>query len=344
MDELHKLGERVRDAAVNMTMKQDDSYGAAQVEADNDASRSETGQQTKVPGYVAPVSGRPDDDANLRSYVKQAYAGVPAMFTAFAVPNPDDCIPMVNTFYSAAVTIEPSLEVTKQSDRFSTPLLTPGAKDATPVGEMLGFMALHMKNWDGDAAKAFGRYLTRLELSAKLQREFATSMGVTLDAQLEIRRRMLTDVWEIGEKTIKVLESLDGWCTSKQSAQTTLTVAGAIAAVVFAFATEGAGVALAVEGVQSAATILSATGQEKIDAEISGATVPPVMNSMVSALTKLRKTIDAQEQELVSCIQQLDATFRNNFDRVLVEAPSDFVAAGEANVDTLNNGKQFYDR
>jgi hypothetical protein len=65
---------------------------------------------------------------------------------------------------------------------------------------------------------------------------------------------------------------------------------------------------------------------------------------MINALTKLRKTIDAQEQELVNCIQQLDATFRTNFDRVLVEAPSDFVAAGRANVDTLNNGNQFYDR
>jgi hypothetical protein len=344
VDDLQKLGERVRGAAVKMTMKQEESHAAAQVEANNDATRSQTGQLTRVPSYEAPTSGRPDDDGNLRSYLEQAYAGVPAMFTAFSVPNPDDCIPMANTFYSAAVTIEPSLEVTHHGDKFSAPLLTPGANGATPIGEMLGFVSLHMKNWDGAAANAFERYLTKLELAAKMQREFATSMGVTLDAQLEIRRRMLTDVWEIGEKTIKVLESLDGWCNSKQSAQTTLTVAGAIAAVVFIFATEGAGIAVAVEGVQSAAAILGAGGQNNVDAEISGATVPPVITSMVNVLTKLRKTIDAQEQELVSCIQQLAATLRINFDRVLVEAPSDFVHVGTASVDTLNNGRQFYDR
>ncbi|MEU4219695.1 hypothetical protein [Actinoplanes sp. NPDC026623] len=80
--ELQTLGEKIRAKAVQVTMDQAASYASAQQAANNDATRSDTGQLPQVPGYTTPAHGRPDDESNLHAYVGQAYAGIPALFAA----------------------------------------------------------------------------------------------------------------------------------------------------------------------------------------------------------------------------------------------------------------------
>jgi hypothetical protein len=340
--DLHDLGVRIRDLAVRVTMSQSASYGDAQQRANNDATRVDNSQPTRVEGYQPPGSGRPDDDANLRNYVQQEYAGIPDMFTAFAVPDPDYCRAMVDAFYQSAVTLAPGAEIAQDGGKVSLPLLATPLDGVNTVADGVIFITTRMKSWVGEAAGAFERYIKKREEVAKWQRDLAIAVAVLLEAQLEIRRRMLTDVWEIGQKTIKVLESLDGWCPPNKALQTTLTVAGAVGAVLLAGGTGGAA-AVAVEGVQSAAAILGAAGAPP-KADIGGLTVPAVISSMAAAMTRLQRAVDIQERDLVECVQKAAAWFYEQLELSTNPVPPKFDRLANAGVDELDGLKQFYDR
>ena len=229
-DDLRGLGLQVRDKAVAVTMSQGDSYAEAQRYAHNDATRYRT-YQTPLTNrnYQPPTSGAPDDGGNIRRYAEQMYADVPALFTAFSVPDPDLANGMVETLYRAAVTMQPSLAVAQQGGKLANPLLTSALSGTVPVKQMTAFIGVHMKNWDGPAAEAFSSYVNGFETSVQLQRELAIALAITLEMHLEVRRRMLTDVWEIGQQALKVLEVLDAAkFPSRTTLQVALTVAGAI--------------------------------------------------------------------------------------------------------------------
>jgi hypothetical protein len=234
--ELQALGEKIRDKAIQVTMDQAASYGAAQQAANNDATRSDTGQLTQVPGYTTPDQGRPDDGDNLQSYVGQAYAGVPAMFAAFGLPNPDDSGPMLDALYSVAATVEVDLQLSSRNNTIAAPSAVAPISGSAPVGEVVDLINGHLKEWTGDAALAFELYLKNNVRAAALQREIALSLTLGLEAQLEINRRINTDIWEIGQKTYKALDGLDAWCPGADASRSValLTIAGAIAAVIFA--------------------------------------------------------------------------------------------------------------
>ena len=343
-EDLHRLGTTVRDKAIQVTLSQSESYGQAQERANNDAARVESLQPPLVGGYAPPTSGAPDDYGNLRRYLALEYSGLPEMFTAFSVPDPNACGTMAKTLYSAAATLEPSLELTPQRDKLTTPLLAPAITGTQPVAQTVDSAVVHMKSWYGDAATAFEGYVKSLTHAADLQRNFATSLAQLLEAQLEIRRCLLTDAWEIGQQTLKALESLDGWCPSGNSVTVTLTVAGAVAATVFAFVTEGFGSAIAVEGVQSAATILSAISSAgPAQAAIGGPTVPQVISSMRTAMDRVWQALDAQERDLVYCTQQLTAALRRRSDYVQ-PTPPNFDTLSTAGLDILDSERGFHDR
>ncbi|GAB2617967.1 hypothetical protein Aab01nite_31530 [Paractinoplanes abujensis] len=327
--ELQQLGERIRDKAVQVTMDQAASYAEAQQAANNDATRSDTGQMTQVPTYSTPVSGRPDDEDNLRSYVGQAYAEIPALFAAFGLPDPDASRPMLDALYSVAATVAVDLQLTSRDNKITAPDATAPISGTAPLAEVADLIDGHLKNWSGDAALAFEVYLKNNIRAAALHREIALSLALGLEAQLEINRRTNTDIWEIGQKTYKALEGLDAWCPGANASKSTamLTIAGAIAAVIFAGATAGAGgaafaAAVGVEGLQSLATTLSNVGplqNKKVD--IGGMTVPPIITGMQNAMTTLTKSIDAQQQELAAGLSSFTQSVHANWNKILIPGP-----------------------
>jgi hypothetical protein len=180
MADLQKLGEKIRDKAIHVTMTQDDSYGMAQQQANNDATRYATGQQPLAPKYVPPTHGRADDHDNLEAYLHQAYADIPRLFTQFAVPNPDGIRPAVDA-YQAAVTVAPSLEIKREGNTLTAPLQVGGAAGTVPVQQTVDTIVIHMKRWDGDAADSFEGYVKRLQTSAAYHRDIALSLAYVLE-------------------------------------------------------------------------------------------------------------------------------------------------------------------
>ncbi|MCM4083083.1 hypothetical protein [Paractinoplanes hotanensis] len=347
--ELQQLGEKIRDKAVRVTMDQAASYAAAQQAANNDATRSDTGQLPQVQGYTTPAQGRPDDEGNLRAYVGQAYAEIPAMFAVFGLPNPDDSRPMLDALYSVAATVEVDLQLTSRDNKIAAPSAVSPISGTASVGEVVDLIGGHMKEWTGDAALAFELYLKNNVRAAALHREIALSLALSLEAQLEINRRINTDIWEIGQKTYKALDGLDAWCPGANASKSValLTISGAIAAVIFTGATAGAGgaafaAAVGVEGLQSLATTLSNTGplqNKKVD--IGGLTVPPIITGMQNAMTELTKSIDAQQQELASGLTTFTQDVHANWNRILVPGPREMNDVRNADGASLKTSDSF---
>jgi hypothetical protein len=214
MGDLQRLGEKIRDKAIHVTMTQDDSYGQAQQRANNDATRYHTGQETQVPGYVPPSHGSPDDHGNLEAYLHQAYAGIPQLFTQFAIPNPDGARPTLDALYQAAVTVAPSLEIKKDGNKLTTPLQVGDVAGTVPVKQTVDTIVTHMKRWEGGAADGFELYIKGLETSAAYQREVALSLANALEVKLSIRKAMLTDIGRSATRRTRL------WTTSMAGAQT----------------------------------------------------------------------------------------------------------------------------
>jgi len=171
--DLRALGEKIRDRAVQVTMDQSASYGQAQQAANNDATRSDNGQLPGVPGYTTPARGRPDDEGNLRAYVSQAYAGIPALFAGFALPDPDDGRPMLDALYSVAATVQVDLQMTADTDALAAPRAVTALAGTAQVADVVDLIKGHLKDWSGNAALAFEHYLEKNVRAAALQRQVA---------------------------------------------------------------------------------------------------------------------------------------------------------------------------
>jgi len=261
------------------------------------------------------------------------------------VPSPQQSAPLVEQLFRVAVSLEPSIEVTYHGQRLSSALLA-GGVDTSSVTEHVDRIITHMAAWDGVAADAFQNYVKSFARAGTLQRELVVSLAITLEAQLEIRRRMLTDVWQIGQTTLTVLDVLDDWCMSKEGAVAALTIVGAIAAVAVTLAVggPGAGATAAVGAVNIVTSLLGAPGPDKAEAQISGATVPPVIESMAAALTRVWLSIDEQQKTVRQCLEQLSAALDRNRRYLQPALPASVSALATADVPTLDAGMQFYDR
>ncbi|WP_143232253.1 hypothetical protein [Actinoplanes regularis] len=335
-------------------MDQSASYSAAQQAANNDATRAETGQLTQAEGYTPPTHGRPDDEDNLRSWVSQAYAEIPAMFAAFALPSPDTCRPALEALYGTAATVQVDLQMVARDNSVTAPNAVRPLADTAQVGEVVDLIRSHMSQWRGTAATAFKGYLKTSESAAALHRELALSLALGLETQLEINRRINTDIWTIGQQTLKALDGLDSWCPGGNASKVTalITIGGAIAAVVYAGVAVEAGAAasalagaVGVEGWQSLGTILGNTGpfQEK-KVGIGGMTVPPIITGMQNAMTELSKTADALQQQLTEGLSKYTLTVHtnSNWDRLLISPPEQFTRYTHANAQTLRTPDGLY--
>ncbi|MEU8662596.1 hypothetical protein [Actinoplanes philippinensis] len=315
--DLQNLGQRIIDKAAEVVLWQDESYSMAQQGSINDYSRNGSiGVDTDNPHYQPPASGEPSDNANVQEYVRQALADVPQYFTAFSVPDPDTAVEGVTRpLYRVAGTLIPNLRISRRAEgQLSTEVLAGDSGESESINQLVGnIVDIHMNHWEGDGATEFAGYCSKLSEAALLQQHVALNLAEIMEAHLEIRRCQLTDAWNIGEDTIKVLDSLDAWCLNrKKSTQTVLTVVGAIAAViVVAVAPESipAGAVLGAEVIQGLGATLGTVPDKKDEpAPISGATVQDVIQSMSTALYTLQARVDEQEELLVGALGAMSRT------------------------------------
>jgi hypothetical protein len=350
------LGEKIKAKAISVTMSQADSYAKAQQAANNDATRYDTGQQTAVSGYTRPAGGAPDDDGNLRTYVEEAYASIPALFASFGLPNPDGSRPIVDALYKVAASVQVDLTMTADANTVAAPKSGNALDGTAPIGDVVNLVKTHMKQWQGDASVAFEDYMSRTATAANLHREIALSMALATEVQLEINRRIITDIWEVGQKTLKALDGLDAWCPGANSAKAValLTIGGAIAGVATVFLTEvtagGYAVALGavasqtgIEGWQGLATILGATSglrEEKV--EIGGMTVPPIITGMQNALNRVTATADATSKQLADALTKYRSIVDANWNKLVLPAPKEFSSYSEANASQLRTQRGIF--
>lgn len=171
-----------------------------------------------------------------------------------------------------------------------------------------------------------------------------------MDAELEIRRRTLSDVWDIGDKTMKALEVLEAWCPSKNKLQATLAVAGAVASVAIAVVNPGAlttalgGAKIGGELLKGAATTLAASNVLTAKVEIGGMTAMDVISSMGNAMTRLRTEIDNQEREVANCLRTFLGAVQDAMSEVLILPPERLLNLATADVDGLKADRGFHDR
>jgi hypothetical protein len=346
--DLEALGRRVVEKAAEVTLWQDESYSQTQQDSINDYAKAQTPTTPAAnPHYTPPASGDPDDPENVKAYVRSDLADLPRYFTAFSVPDPDAVGEVVTEpFYRTAGTLVPNLRLTRKNG--GQTLSAETLADSGPYVETVDMMVklittVHMKFWTGKAAGAFYGYCLAHQDAAWLQNQLALDLAEAMEAHLELRRRQLTDVWNIGERTIQTLDALDSWCSRKKTTQNVLTVVGAIAAVAVVVSTEGVAAPVAAEGVQGLAAILAATPDPTPEpADISGATVPAVLQSMFDAIQKLHRRVDEQQQLLCQALTTLQSRVRNGRSAYLVPPPGDFTALAGADVGTLRT--TFYDR
>jgi hypothetical protein len=340
--DLQALGERVRDTAIRVTLTHAEQYAMAQQRANNQATRD-------FSEYAPPDSGRPDDDARLRAFIADEFAGIPALFTAFAIPDPQSCQPMVDAFYRCAATLQPTLELKVSSRKLYDSFYIGNDKLDYSVSTTTRAIALRMQHWEGSAADRFEAYMGAFADSIGVQRQLAVSLGLTLQAQLDLKQRMLTDVWTVGQTTIKTLDALDRFhCPTRGGAAMIFTVIGAISAIGLAAAGQGllAFVAMASEGAQGLGSVLSTSGPYTVQQPLEGGTVPDVIRSMQQGLNRIVSIVDQKGQELAADLRTLNEQvdeLRNAIQPAPPLSNPELLKTTVADLDETG-GKLFFDR
>lgn len=336
---LQGMGEQVRDLAIAVTMKHDDDYGLAQQQANNYPNQVGTGVRPPLDGYTPPSSGPDDSSGNVRRFVSAEYADIPQFFTNFAIIDPGSIQYAIDDLYRTAATLEPDLKVELKDGQGHSKLYLPvtlgGAAARPPVRDVVNAMNVRLADWHGPAGDAVKIYLGKYDVASQLQRQLTISLAVTLQAQMEIRQRMLTDVWSIGENTIKALNKVNNnYCPDNANVGTVLTIVGAIGAVLLAIPTDG--LSLAVEGLQSAGSILGARSSATLQKTIGGHTVPQVLLSMIDAGREVMKSVNEQQADLVSCLNSLQNELGKIMSVVQLPPPTGVNDLRTAGIDTLH--------
>jgi hypothetical protein len=354
-DDLQAMGERVRDTAIRVTMTHSDQYGYAQQQVHNYPTQPYSPDRRPLPGYNPSAGERDDGPDAVRAYATAEFSVIPSMYTAFAMPDPNSAQPMIDNLYRTAATLHTDLQLHAPSTEIYNPFPVGDSRLAHPLSDITSTIQTRVQNWSGDAADQFKFYLDDFATSTDRQRELAVSLAVTLECQLEIKRRTIYDVWQLGETTIKVLNGLDGWhCPTRGTAAIMLTIAGSIVAV--ALAAEAAGVSVGLmEGVAATGeaagmtgSILSTGGPFTIQQPLGGNTVPQVIDSMRNAMEKIVQTAEDKQRDLVSSLNKLAnqvdiARYSIQLSAPLGPNSTDLNRMSAADLDITGNN-QFYDR
>jgi hypothetical protein len=223
----------------------------------------------------------------------------------------------------------------------------------TPPGTMIANISSHVSGWRGQAATAFGDYFSAFGTTVEMQHGLTLSLALLLAAEVRLRQAMLTDVWEVGQQTIKAIDAIDTHChPTANNVGCVLTVVGVIADVGLAVATEGASleVTAAVGGIMlngvAGALTNSYSANPTPDLPLGGQHTSNVLDNMRARLTEIYHNWVDQETEIAAAIKnlscKLDAAMKPGAASILLPPP-DMKGAGTTAEPVLHGDRGFFD-
>lgn len=322
---LEKLGGRIKDSAVKSTIRELDLLRQAHEQGENPMPYERElagsyGQATNVSVKVGNIDRAMHDPEYARSFAEHMYADVPQLFSVFGENDPSECKGASDALWGAAAILDPKLDLTIRIEDGAPRNPVPVHYGAPNVALQLrqSAMLTRMKDWEGAAANAFqSNFVKQMPKAIGLQARTITSLAITMEANLEIRRRANDDIWEIGQKTMTALDQVDDCDPAEVGC--VLSVVGAVVGIIgtLVAAPESGGLSLA----GTAAIISGLFGAAGASVGLSGATVPSVMQHMRSAITTVKKSIHNEEKELRRAVEKLCEHARQDRQQLRVPHP-----------------------
>ena len=231
-DDLQTLGEQIRDKAIRVTVE----YESAQVVG---AIHTGHAHDPMVDGSGRIAPDPPITDRTISAWAHGAYDGVPAMFTSFATADPRGIQPMIDALWGVAFALKPEILASLIHSQFDDPIPAgawkPGTDLTTRVTDIID---TRLRYWHGTASDRFAQdFLNPLRGAVSRQCELAVALAVALTAQQQVTLAAHRDVWDIGHKTLAVLDSLHA--CSPHDATVALAVVTAAISVILAVPTSG---------------------------------------------------------------------------------------------------------
>ena len=211
-----ELGDKVRDKAIKVTLGTGRPLTPKRSNAPTTmppATRRRP-EQTQSPGYIPPTQGRPDDDEQpAKTRRQRRLRRDPALFTQFAMPNPAErpAGPRRPLQGRGGLTLEPSLQIRLRRRR----------PDHTPADRRRARHRARQRNRQHHhhSPQTVGRRRRRRvrdlhQEPRNLRRVSTRDRPVARlrprSATVDPCRALLTDIWEIGNKTLKVTRRTRG--------------------------------------------------------------------------------------------------------------------------------------
>jgi hypothetical protein len=323
-EQLQSLGQQVRDKAVAVSVEQESAQVVQQIQAEhaNDPLLDATGHVAPDPAITQQM---------IKSHAESMYQDIPAMFTAFATADPARMQPMIDSLWGVAYALDTkilgSVAHTPLDDPIPAGAWHPGTSIQDRVQDIID---PRMKYWAGPAANTFEtNYLRPLAATVTPQSEVAAALAVSLTAQKNLREHTHANIWQIGQETITVLDTLHH--THPHDARVVLDAFTAAIAVILAVPTDGwsfagaFGLVGAIQGLTD-----SAANVTKI---IGGKTVAAVISSMADAVSSLASGVDQQEQAITGFLDKVSSQITPA--DITAPQPTSVTSLAHANADTL---------
>jgi hypothetical protein len=234
---LENLGETIRDKAIQVIVTLFNEYTRSRTTGG--AVGDPVLFAGKNPNLPASFTTHAPTEGELRAYLWGCYSDIPGLFVSSSGSNPENCKQSIDSLWESAFILHPSLTPTTSNGKLSYPIPESFSWDETPLETRINNIGHLCDSWDGEASDAFASYVGQFSTAIDLQHDLAVALAVTLDAHREILSRSYFDIWNIGQETLKALDTI-GDC-DPQATSVTLTVVGALAAVLAEFATGGPG-------------------------------------------------------------------------------------------------------
>jgi hypothetical protein len=335
---LENLGETIRDKAIQVIVTLFNEYTRSRTTGG--AVGDPVLFAGKNPNLPASFTTHAPTEGELRAYLWGCYSDIPGLFVSSSGSNPENCKQSIDSLWESAFILHPSLTPTTSNGKLSYPIPESFSWDETPLETRINNIGHLCDSWDGEASDAFASYVGQFSTAIDLQHDLAVALAVTLDAHREILSRSYFDIWNIGQETLKALDTI-GDC-DPQATSVTLTVVGALAAVLAEFATGGLATGLVI-GAEAAGVGSALFGvMQGPSTPIGGGTVPVVISQMRAAVSKLTGDIDGQRQQLLRVLRasasKVDEAMVNN--TIQIKAPKPLNALKKAYIHHIR--QEFY--
>ena len=307
-NELYQLGCDVADKAVRKGLWQ----------YDNAPKLRESGQRVK---YKAQLERETED--------------LPNLYASFFVPGPDTWGKIIHDFANVASALSNPPTPTDNGShiiRFPRPINGNSFKPILPAAQLLSEFYHHVDDWGGTAKENFfTNFVSGLPIAISQQGWLGAALLAVLQHQEGVQRAANSDIWMIGQKTLKALDSLPSmWFFGFGAADVSviLSIVGSLAGFL-----ESDGVtAAAVVGAASSADglvnstltkmhdLLAPTGHS--DGKIGGSSVEDVLGDMRDTITKLVGVISHRDASVASVLKDINGYIQSHQQQFSIPAPS----------------------